>query len=227
MLLLAVVLAAFVAAHAVLSRPWLRDPLVRRIGRSGYGAVNGILSLIGLVLVLWAYRAAPYIELWPPYPELRLAPFLLNPLAAILFVAGVTTPCAGLRGDRLPDGEDPAPGILSITRNPIAVALVLWAGAHIAANGDAAALLLFGTFLVFGAAAAPLVDRRRRRLCGTDAWHRFANATSTVPFARTLTGPRPVDWRGIGWPRVAAGLLLYLLLIALHQWFSGVPLLFL
>jgi len=176
---------------------------------------------------LWAHRVAPYIELWPPYPELRLVPFLLNPLAAILVVAGVTTPGAGLRGDRLPDGEDPAPGILSITRHPIPVALVLWSGAHIAANGDAASLLLFGTFLAFGAAAAPLVDLRRRRLCGAEAWRRFAQATATPPFVAALAHHRPVDWRGIGMPRVVAGLLAYLLLIALHQWFSGVPLLFL
>lgn len=227
MLLLAAALVAFVGVHAILSRPWLRDPLVRRLGRGGFGAVNGVLSLVGLVLVLWAHRAAPYIELWPPYAELRLVPFLLNPLAAILVVAGVTTTGAGLRGDRLPEGEDPPSGILSITRHPIPVALVLWAGAHIAANGDAASLLLFGTFLIFGAAAAPLVDRRRRRLCGAETWRRFATATATLPFAQTIAHRRPVDWPGIGMPRVVAGLLGYLLLIALHQWFSGVPLLYL
>lgn len=227
MLLLAAVLAAFVAAHTVLSRPWLRDPLVRRLGRGWYGALNGTLSLAGLVVVLWAHRAAPYIELWPSTPGLFLVPLLLNPLAGILFVAGMTTPGAGLRGDRLPEGDDPAPGILSITRHPIPVALVLWAGAHIAGNGDAASLLLFGTFLVFGAAAASLVDSRRQRLCGAEEWSRFAHATATFPFAHALAGHRPVDWRGIGMARVTVGLLFYLLLIALHQWLAGVPLLFL
>lgn len=227
MLLLVAALAGFVAAHAVMSRPWLRDPLTRTLGRAGYGAFNGTLSLIGLVLVLWAHRIAPYIELWPPYAELRLVPFVLMPVAGVFFVAGVSTPCAGLRGDRLPAGGDPAPGILGITRHPIPVALVLWAAAHIAANGDVASLLFFGTFLAFAAAAPSLVDRRRQRLCGPEAWERFASVTSTAPFAAALAGRARVDWRGIGIGRVAAGIAGYLLLIVLHQWFSGVPLVFL
>lgn len=227
MLLLIVALAAFVAAHTVLSRPWLRDPLTLHLGRGGYAAFNGVLSLIGMILVFWAHRAAPYIEIWPPYPGLRLVPILLMPVAGILVVAGSTTPCAGLSGDRLPDGEMSAPGILSITRHPLPIALILWTGTHIASNGDVASLMLFGSFMAFAAAAPGLIDRRRRRLCGADAWTRFSSATSTLPFAGALAGRARVDWRGVGIGRIVAGFLAYLLLIALHQWFSGVPLVFL
>lgn len=225
MLPLVVALAAFVIVHAAMSRPWLRDPLTRRLGRSGYGAVNGTVSLIGLILVFWAYRAAPYIELWPPLEALRTVPIAVMPVAAILFVAGVTTPCAGLRGDRLPDGARAAPGILGVTRHPIPWAIMIWAGSHIAANGDAAALVFFGTFFAFAALAPTLVDRRRRRLCGEEVWSRFAGATSNLPFAAALAGRTALDWPGVGLTRIAMGAAVYVLLLATHQWFAGVPLL--
>ena len=104
-------LAGFVATHMAISRPGIRARLVARLGRGGYGALHGVVSLAGLAAVFWGFWQAPYVELWPPLAVLRAAPPIVMPLACILFVAGVTTPCAGLRGDRLPDGANPAPGI--------------------------------------------------------------------------------------------------------------------
>ena len=94
---------------------------------------------------------------------------------------------------------------------------MLWAAAHLAANGDLAGLLFFGTFLVFAASAPMLVDRRRRG-CGEEAWRRFAAASPTLPFA----GPGPVDWKGIGWKPLLLGLALYACLMLTHQWIIGV-----
>jgi len=210
-------LIAFVASHMAISRPGIREPLIARIGRGGYGALHGIFSLIGLAAVFWGYWQAPYVELWPPLGFLRTIPPIIMPVACILFIAGMTTPCAGLRGDRLPAGDNPAPGILSVTRHPIPWALMLWAAAHLIANGDLAALLFFGAFLVFAAFAPLLVDRRRRR-CGDAAWTRFASASPTLPF----TGPGPVDWKGIGWRPVLLGLVLYLAILLSHESVIGV-----
>jgi len=222
MVLLAAFLAAFVAVHTVISRPILRTPLVARLGRRGFIAFHGIVSLIGMAAVFWAYFRAPYVELWPPSMLLRAAPALAMPFACILAVASVTTPCAGLGGDRLPDGPDPAPGILSLTRHPAPWALILWSTTHVIANGDLAGLLLFGTFLVFSAFAPVLVDRRRRRLCGEAAWTRFAAATSTTPFLAALRGRTRIDWREIGWTTVLLGLVLYGAILLLHGPVVGV-----
>jgi uncharacterized membrane protein len=208
---LAATLILFVVSHVALSRPMIREPLTVRLGRGGYGMLHGIVSLAGLALVFWGFWQAPYIELWPPLPALRAVPPLIMPFACILFMAGVFNPFAGLRGDRLPEGGSPAPGILGITRHPIPWAMMLWAGAHLIANGDLAALLLFGTFFLFAALAPMLVDRRRRR-CGEAAWLRFAVASPILPFA----GPGAIDWRGIGWKPVLTGLALYIVLLFSH-----------
>ena len=220
---LVLALAAFVAVHAVMSRKWLRDPLAARLGRAGYGAANGTVSLLLMILVFWALREAPYVELWPPLAALRGAPFVAMPLAGILLVAAIGTPGAGLSGDRLPTAGAVAPGILSITRHPLPWALVLWAGSHMAANGDLAAFLVFGAFLAFAAAGPALIDRRRRRLCGEAAWTSFAAITSTLPFAAALAGRTAIDWRGIGWIRPAIAVLAWLALMFAHPWIAGVP----
>lgn len=219
---LIVLLFAFVAVHTVISRPVFRVPLVAWLGRRGYGTVHGIVSLVGMAAVFWGYFRAPYLELWPPSAALRAVPAMAMPLACVLAVASVTNPYAGLGGDRLPEGDNPAPGILGLTRHPAPWALILWAAAHVIANGDLAGILLFGTFLVFAALAPALVDSRRRRLCGADAWSRFAAATATTPFLSAGRGGANIDWRGIGWKPVVIGLLLFGAIVLIHDTAFGV-----
>lgn len=222
---LVMALAGFVAVHAAMSRKGLRDPLAARLGRAGYGAANGIVSLLLMALVFWALRKAPYVELWPPLAILRSVPFVAMPLAGILLVTALGTPGAGLSGDRLPAPGAMAPGILSITRHPLPWALILWAGSHVLANGDLAAFLMFGAFLAFAAAGPIAIDRRRRRLCGDTAWASFAAVTSTLPFAAALSGRTAIDWCGIGWVRPAIAIIAWAALMLAHPWFAGVHIL--
>ena len=214
---LVLTLTIFLASHTLISRPFLRAPLLAALGKRWYGALHGIISLIGMAAVFWGFWQAPYVGLWPPYPELQAIPAAVMPVACILAAAGVLTPGAGLLGDRLPEGDNPAPGILSITRHPLPWALILWAMAHLVANGDVAGVALFGIFLAFSAFAPPLVDKRRRR-CGEEAWQRFSAASPTMPF----TGPGPIDWKGIGWKPVLLGLAIYLSLLLLHPHVIGI-----
>src|SRR6056297_2042524 len=51
----------------------------------------------------------------------------------------------------------------------IALAMVLWAGAHLMAKGDLAHVLLFGIFVGFALFAMRLVDRPRRHEMG-ETW---------------------------------------------------------
>jgi uncharacterized membrane protein len=215
-------LAAFVAVHTVISRPVLRKPLVAWLGRRGYGTLHGIVSVLGMAAVFWAYFQAPYLELWPPSTALRAVPAIAMPVACILAATSVANPYAGLSGDRLPEGDNPAPGILGLTRHPAPWALILWAAAHVIANGDLAGILFFGTMLVFAALAPALVDSRRRRLCGEAAWSRFAAATSTTPFLSAIRDHAKIDWRGIGWKPVVSGLLLFGAILLIHGTVFGV-----
>ena len=57
-------MVAFLGSHMVPSRPGLRRALVARLGRAGYGAAYGLLSLVLLIWVIAAAGRAPFVPLW-------------------------------------------------------------------------------------------------------------------------------------------------------------------
>lgn len=109
---------------------------------------------------------------------------------------------------------DPArPGLVRLTRYPLLLALALWAGTHLLANGDLAHAILFGTFAGFALLGMRLIDRRRQRQMGT-AWDRL-DAT------RRQTLLLPMSWPEVA-PRLVLGAGLYAGLLWLHPWLFGV-----
>jgi uncharacterized membrane protein len=96
------------------------------------------------------------------------------------------------------------------------VALALWAGGHMLANGDLAHVALFGLFVIFALLGQRIVDRRRKRALGP-AWARL----DAVRRAGPLWPPRPASVRG-GLGRVVPGLLAWGVLVVLHPYFIGV-----
>lgn len=210
---LAAALAVFMLSHLIPGLPPLRRAAMRVLGRPGYFFGYGILSLAILAWVVAAYAAAPYVEVWPPSPVRALVPLLAMPFATVLVVAGMTTPNPFSLG---PGGRgyDPArPGILRLTRHPVLWGVTVWTVAHIAPNGDVAALLLFGLLLGLCIFGLPLAELRSRRGLGP-AWAELAANTGR---------PATLRLAEVGWGRIAAGLGLYGLLILLHPLVLGVP----
>ncbi len=66
-----------------------------------------------------------------------------------------------------------------------------------------------------------LIDRKKRTTGGGD-WRAFAGATSNVPFAAIAAGRTRVSLQEIGYGRLAAGLVLYLVLLLGHEAVIGV-----
>jgi uncharacterized membrane protein len=116
--------------------------------------------------------------------------------------------------------DEPARGILRVTRHPIMWGVILWAAVHILARGDLASLVFFGGFLVLAALGTVLIDARKADTLGED-WKRFADVTSNVPFGAIVNGRNRFRFREIGWKRVGAGLALYLGLLAAHPYLFG------
>jgi uncharacterized membrane protein len=144
-------------------------------------------------------------------------------VAAILLVAGYTTPNPTAVGmERAARADDPAPGILRITRHPVMWAIGLWAISHMIANGDLRSLLFFGAFAALSLGGTLLIDRKKRLALGSN-WPRLAEVTSNLPFAAILTGRTRPRLRDIGLLRLAAGLLLYAVLYEAHALIAGVP----
>jgi uncharacterized membrane protein len=209
---------AFLLGHYISNTP-LRPALVRAVGENGYLALYSILAFVTLGWMIHAYPLAGYVPLWP---KLRHLPALVMPVACILVVLGVASrnPTAVKQEGAL-RGEEPARGIIRVTRHPMMWGLMLWSGAHVLARGDLAALVFFGGFFVLAAAGTVLIDRRKAQALGAD-WERFAALTSNLPFLAIAQGRNRLVWREIGWWRPAAGLALFVALFHLHPWLFGV-----
>ena len=210
----ALALAVFMASHLLPRLGGLRERLIGHFGRRAYFTAYGFLSLALLVWVIAAARRAPYVELWPQLPWMRWLPNLAMPLAAMLVTCG-----AGLRnpfplgGARRP--FDPAaPGFAAVSRHPLFLALALWAGSHLVANGDLAHVILFGSFTVMALAAIPAFDARARRSLGPEA-PAFFTGTALLSLA-PLTCP--------GWRRANARALVLRALLGLGLWAAALHL---
>jgi uncharacterized membrane protein len=145
-------LLIFLGSHSIriFAEEW-RKAQIARMGEKRWKAAYSVVSAIGLALIIWGYgmaRREPVVLWSPPVWAPHLAG-LLTLVAFILF------PAAYVRGNHFK----------ALFKHPMAISVVLWALAHLLANGTLNALLLFGTFLVWG-----LVDfaaaRRRDRVEG-------------------------------------------------------------
>lgn len=211
--------AAFLAAHYVSSTP-LRARLVGALGTNGYLVLYSAIAFATLGGMVWAYYRAPFVGLWH-VPALRYAPLAVMPIAMVLIVCGLLTRNPTLVGaERLLRTDEPARGILRVTRHPLMWGIALWAGSHILARGDAASAVFFGSFLVLALTGTILIDRRKRAALGAD-WQRFASATSNVPFAAIAAGGNRFSASEVGWGRFLAGLALYALVLWLHPALFG------
>jgi len=206
---LAVAVLVFLVCHSLPTLPGLRRPLETALGRRGFTLAYSLLSLALLTWVVVAARAAPVVVVWQQEAWMRWLPALAMVPASMLLAAGLATPnpfSIGPGGRRF----DPArPGLLRLTRHPVLWGMALWAGAHLFPNGQAALVALFLPLLLLALAGPWLLDAKRRRTLGEAEWGRLAATTG-----------HPGSWRAalaeIGWARLAAGPLLYALLIALH-----------
>ncbi len=209
----------FLAIHFGIAGTRLRDTIVGRIGEKPYMGLFSLLSLAGLIWLIWAFRETPAQTLWH-VSGLHWLPILIMPLALILAVAGNSTPTPNDR--QIADGADPTPGIFKISRHPFLMGAALWAAAHMVASGNAASLLFFGVFLVLGLFGPPSIDAKSRRR-NPERFERLAADTSILPLAAILGGRARVSLGQIGWWRIGLALVIYAALYWGHEWFAGPP----
>ncbi|MCG7519228.1 NnrU family protein [Ruegeria sp. Ofav3-42] len=201
-------LITFLLSHAIPVRPGVRGRLIETLGRRGYFAGYSALSLLVLAWLIVAAAQAPYVEVIPPFAIFRWAPLLVMPVVCWLAVAGLSiqNPFSfGGMGHRAFDPENP--GILRTTRHPILAALMLWAGAHLLANGSLSHVILFGLFAGFAVMGMALIDRRKAREMGME-WTRLSRNTARF----SLRPPRPWPRRWVWLTSIA----IFMVLLHLH-----------
>jgi len=215
--------AVFLLSHAVPARPGVRAALVKALGERGFLIGYSVVSLAILAWLIVAAGRAPMIELWPFRHWQMWAPNLAMPLACMCAAFGIGAANPLSFGGH-PNGRfDPAhPGIAGVARHPLLWAIALWSASHLVPNGDLAHVLLFGVFALLALAGMVMIDRRKRRQLGGQAWSHMAARTSLWPFAALISRRwRPRVLR-IDPMRIAIGLLAWLVLLLAHPSVIGV-----
>jgi uncharacterized membrane protein len=207
----------FLLIHFGVSGTRLRDALTRKLGEGPYRGLFSLASLVGLAWVIYAYRRAPLIPTWGLLLGFRPAAYVLVFIAFLFAVIGVLTPSPTRVGMESKLGPEMARGMVRITRHPFLWGVGLWAATHLVANGDVASLILFGTLLVLAMGGTASIDAKRRRKF-PEQWQKFAQATSSVPFAAIARGGNRLApaLAEIGAWRILAALVLYAVAFYLH-----------
>lgn len=142
-------LILFLGVHSVsiVNEPW-RDRMSSRLGEMTWKGIYAIVSLVGMVLIVYGYGVArydPLILYSPPVWLRHVAILFLLPVFPLLLAAYL-------------------PGrIQKALKHPMLVAVKLWAFAHLLANGALADLLLFGGFLAWAVAERISLKHRTPR----------------------------------------------------------------
>jgi uncharacterized membrane protein len=147
MALLIAGLVLFLGIHTFGTVREQRAAFICRLGEGPYKGLYSIVSAIGLVLIVWGfarYRDTAYLQIWSP-------PAWLHPLVLVLMWLSFVALVAAYA---------PAGWIKGRLRHPMLVGIKSWALAHLLANGDLGALILFGAFLAWAAYDRIAVKRR-------------------------------------------------------------------
>ena len=206
--------SAFLITHFVSSTP-LRPALIKALGVWPYRGLYSTVALVTLVWMSLAYADAPRELLWSGP---RWLPLAVMPLAFVLVVCGVSGNPTAVGAEKLLKSEEPARGMIRITRHPVMWGIMLWAAAHLIARGDVKSLIFFGGFLLLAAVGTLSMDARKK---SNPDWPRFAAVTSHVPFVAILQGRNRLAWSEIGWLRPLIGLVAFAGFFAIHQWLLG------
>jgi uncharacterized membrane protein len=136
-------LIVFFGIHMLPIFPNRRSNLVAKLGELPYKGVFALISLVGFVLIVMGKADAPFISIWQPPQFLAMAPKILMLPAFILIVAAY-----------IPSN------IKRKVRHPMLLGVKLWALGHLLINGDAASILLFGSFLAY--AVVDMISSKKR-----------------------------------------------------------------
>lgn len=219
--LMAFGLALFVVLHRCVSATALRAMLTGRFGEDTYRRSFAAASLLALTLLSLGYRQArghgPGGNGWLSGGPEGAAVLIVLAFGLFLIVAGLTTRNPATAGlEETVSEPDIVRGALRITRHPFLWGISLVSICHLIVRPVAANLVFFGGLAFLALTGTASIDAKRTRAFG-DAYGRFVERTSNVPFAAVLQGRQTISAREIGWIRVTAALIALAAILAAHE----------
>ena len=163
-----------------------REAAIAKLGEGGYKGIFSLAMLASMALMIFGWRSATPQSIYIPPAELRSVAMVVTILGFILMAAANHPTRIG-----------------RIIRHPQLTGVLLWALAHLLANGDSRSLVLFGGLAAWCVIMILLINRR------DGAWEKAPAPSWTVEIVGVVIGIA-----------VAGGF------IWGHKWVAGVPLLY-
>lgn len=225
MIYLVVSATFFLAIHLLIAGTGARDWLIAAFGETFYLLAFSIASVGGIAWLVASYNGALVGDTWLVWdfgPGVRHMGGLVMFIAVLFAVMGLLTPNpTAVGGGEALKSDDPARGMVRVTRHPFLWGAAIWAGFHLVANGDAASIVFFGTFLVLSVLGTVSIDSKRRRAYG-EAWGRFATKTSNIPFGAIMTHRNSANFGEIGLWRLMMAAAVFIAILLFHSRLFGV-----
>lgn len=220
MLFLLISSILFITLHNLVSGSPLRKILVNRLGQGPYMGLFSLASIATLAGMIFGYIQAPQVDSWGQVYTLRPLAATLLGLGFFFLVLGMLTPnSTGIGGENLLAGNKPPQGIMTISRHPFLVGMLLWSGTHLIYNGDYASLIFFGSFFWVALLGMFSIDRK---LAKEPHWNNYREQTSRLPFLAIIQGRTKLDWRGLGLLRLIVCIILFMGMLHGHELLFGV-----
>lgn len=132
MLLLGLGLCLFIGAQ-LFSELGLKAAICAKHSLGSYKLIHRLISLLGLIFIVWGRSNAPFITLWQPRFELQFISQIVM-IPSIILVVSAYLPGSAIRQELV---------------HPLLFATLIWSLAHLWANADLASVMLFGSFLLW------------------------------------------------------------------------------
>jgi len=218
--------AVFLAIHLLISGTRIRDGVTAAIGEGPY---MGLFSLASIGVIVWmamGYNRAQasgedtYLYMLGEGVHHLGMPVVF--LAFILGIPGLLSPNpTSVRGEGAAQKPETVRGVLKITRHPFLWGVTIWSAFHLAANGDEASVVFFGTFFVLALLGTFSIDAKRKRKLGA-AWDAFAAKTSNIPFGAIVTGRTKFSFAEYFDWRFLVAVVLFVVVLFAHAHLFGV-----
>lgn len=177
-------LALFIAIHVVPTLGDLRAGLVARLGEDPWKMVHTLITVGAIVLIVLGWKRSPFEVVYQPPAWGRHATMLLMFVVFYLLV-----------------GRRMGSNLKRWTAHPMLWGVVLWAVAHLLANGDKRSLVLFSTMAAYSLFAMWWQNARGKARKATEVW---PMKSEFYAFSATLA--------------------VYVVFVAAHRWIAGVSL---
>ena len=220
MTVLVIAALVWIGIHIGVAGTGVRAAIASRTGEAAFRGLFSLLSIATIVFLVGAWSTAATTPLWYAPIWLRWVLVAVMLVAFVLFVASVSRSNPTMIGGETAMTQSPR-GMQRITRHPMLWSFALWAGVHIIGNGDTAAIVFFGAFLVTALAGMPSIDAKLARR-DPATWQVLSAATSIVPFGAIAQGRNRLVPGEIGWLTVLIGVIAWAVVLRLHPWLFGV-----